>query len=225
MKKLFLLLIFISLNLHAECKQSDFIQKFAPKSYVGQEQIMAEYCYDQYVLHYNFNAKSAVWVGEHLFPKETFVNKRINSFRENTAIPEQFRTTLKDYAEPIYDRGHLAASGNMTSLVSQRESFLLSNMIPQIKENNRGIWKKLEEHLRDVSRKDELIIITGPIYEEPISYIGNKVQVPKYLFKYVYNISKHEEFGVLIPNEITHLDYSKYIVKKEVIEQKANIKF
>jgi endonuclease G len=225
MKGLIFLLLFISGNSHADCPNSDFIKKYTPKNYVGQNNPLSEYCYEQYVLHYNFDLKSAVWVGEHLYPKETFVNNRVNSFRENKAIPELNRTTLQDYIEPNFDRGHLAPSGDMTNPTSQRESFLLSNMIPQVMENNRGVWKRLEENLRDVSRKDELIIITGPVFEVPFTYIGNKVPVPKYLFKYVYNISKQQEFGYLIPNIKTHLDFTKYKVTKEVIEQKANIKF
>lgn len=49
----------------------------------------------------------------------------------------------KDYAKSGYDKGHLAPAADMTySLASMRNSFLMTNISPQIPGCNRGIWKR-----------------------------------------------------------------------------------
>ena len=47
------------------------------------------------------------------------------------------------------------------------ESFYMSNMSPQVPGFNRGIWKNLEEEVRNwVEAFDSVYIITGPILEK-----------------------------------------------------------
>lgn len=222
MKK-FVLLLLLSTNLYADpgCPKSDFDMNYLPVSEVNNL-----YCYQQYVLVYDLEKKSAVFVGEHLGKGEKFWKIRKNSFAINKQIPEGSRTTLKDYIEPNYDRGHLASSGNMTSASSEIESFLMSNMVPQTKELNRGMWKKLEDYLRNLSETKELIIITGPIFTDPIHYIGNKVPVPTSTFKYIYNLTDNTQYGYIMPNRnefsSSVLDY--YKTDKNRIEELARIK-
>jgi len=64
------------------------------------------------------------------------VNKKfklLNKFREYTEIPVQYRSTLSDYKGSGYDRGHMAASATLdNSYDAMVESFLLSNMTPQL---------------------------------------------------------------------------------------------
>jgi endonuclease G len=219
------LIFILSFSVHSkECVTSDFGSQYYPRTGIKTSEL---YCYDQYVLEYDFSRKSATWVGEHLSPKEVFIIGRKNSFRQNNEIPKQFRTTVQDYKEPIFDQGHLAPSADMTSLSAERESFLLSNMVPQYPNHNRGIWKQLEEYLRELSRDKDIVVITGPIYEEPVSFIGNSVPVPAYLFKYIYNITDKTEVGFLIPNINSGLsnEIIDYKTDKDIIESKSKIKF
>ena len=56
---------------------------------------------------------------------------------------------LEDYRGSGYDRGHLCPAGDMKlNRTSMSESFLLSNMSPQERSFNRGIWKKVETKVR-----------------------------------------------------------------------------
>jgi endonuclease G len=218
-----LLLLLVSFNVYAiDCNKSDFDKQYYPKTEIENTKI---FCYEQYVLDYNFSNKSAIWVGEHLYPGEKLIKTRKNSFKPNTEIPLEYRTTLKDYLHSGYDKGHLASSADMVTQSSQQESFLLSNMIPQNKDHNRGIWKELEYDLRELSKQKELIIISGPIYSTEDKVIGNNVKVPKALFKYIHNISDHIEYGFIIPNNDNFTNLKDYKVDKEEIQLITNIKF
>jgi endonuclease G len=81
--------------------------------------------------------------------------KRSNRFYENPDLPKRLRASLEDYKNRGYDRGHIAAAGNHKSDQTEMdETFLLSNMCPQVgKGFNRGAWKKLEERVRIVAAK------------------------------------------------------------------------
>jgi endonuclease G len=219
MKKL--LLLFISLKVSAGdtlCPHTDFNPLYAPTA--ANEVI---YCYKQYELAYDFGNKSAIWVGEHLSINEQFFKDRKNSFHANMDIPEPSRTTPKDYAEPNYDQGHMAPSGDMVDEESQHESFLMSNMVPQTPQLNRVIWRKLEDHLRKQSKTSDLYVITGPLYEGTIIHIGNSVPVPSSTFKWIYNTTTHEQFGYIIPNQKQFNDLETYRVSKVELEKRAKI--
>ncbi|MBK9735862.1 MAG: DNA/RNA non-specific endonuclease [Saprospiraceae bacterium] len=88
----------------------------------------------------------------------------------------------RDYSNSGFTRGHLVPAGDMAfDTLAMRESFFMSNMSPQLRAFNNGIWKELEENVRDWTYKDEtLYIITGPIQSKgQKKTIGQKI---KYVF-------------------------------------------
>jgi endonuclease G, mitochondrial len=61
------------------------------------------------------------------------VNRNKSSFREDPDIPLMFRALLKDYVRSGYDRGHQAPAADATyTQIAMDETFLLSNMAPQV---------------------------------------------------------------------------------------------
>jgi endonuclease G, mitochondrial len=110
------------------------------------------------------------------------------------------------------------------------ECFYLSNMVPQVgKGMNQGIWKNLEEYVRNWAiNRGELYIFTGPIYEGGIKKtIGNnKVAVPTHLYKIVYDHQKAEAIAFIMPNEkLDSEDMPNYIVTIREIEKKTGLNF
>ena len=101
-------------------------------------------CKINYAIHYRYDTKTAEYVVEHVtIEGTTGAVKRKDDFRPDPAIPQQHQSTLKDYAGNPYDRGHLAPAGNNTQNEEvMSESFFLSNMVPQVPNHNRGIWKQ-----------------------------------------------------------------------------------
>jgi len=58
-----------------------------------------------------------------------------STFQEDSAIPEKFRAKLLDYFRSGYDRGHMVpAADAKSSQVAMNETFLLSNIAPQVGE-------------------------------------------------------------------------------------------
>lgn len=79
--------------------------------------------------------------------------ERSDYFKEDKAIPEEFRSTLEDYKKSGWSRGHQAPSDNyMIDQGQNNATFFLSNMVPQNQAMNNGVWKKLEIWKRNLAR-------------------------------------------------------------------------
>jgi endonuclease G, mitochondrial len=143
---------------------------------------------------YSWYFRQAKWTLEIINRDRELVNnlddvERLDNFRADTRIPKRFRAGLKAYAGSGFDRGHLVASANQDLQdVQNSETFLLSNMSPQRPMFNRGIWKKLEEEIRDLDSRPstvETYVLTCPVF-----YFGEKVE----------RIGKEQEdFGISVP--------------------------
>jgi endonuclease G len=68
---------------------------------------------------------------------------------------------------------------------AMKESFYLSNVCPQHKSLNSGIWKDLEEQVRGLAmQKGKIYVVCGPIVSKRPKTIGSgKVAVPDAFFK------------------------------------------
>jgi len=112
-------------------------------------------------------------VGTVLTPVE-----RLDNFRADIRIPKRFRAGLTEYKSSGYDRGHLVSSANqINQSIQNSETFLLSNMSPQKKELNRVMWAKLEDKVRVLNAKPEILetyVLSAPVFyfQRPIETIG-----------------------------------------------------
>lgn len=185
-------------------------------------------CRTAYENGYNPLTKTPLWVQEHLVGANINNNVvRENSFREDKDLPILYRSTLQDYIGSGYSRGHMAPAGDFSNSAQvMSESFLLSNMVPQIQRcNNAGIWSQIEETVRTWARDyKELYVVTGPIYINEPKYIGNKVQVPDYLYKVVLNPYTTKTVSFLVPNsEQCKADINTFVTIRSHIESLANV--
>ena len=164
---------------------------------------------------------------------------RNDNFMEDEKIPAQYRTTLADYKSSGYSRGHLCASSDRQySKEANRQTFLLSNMTPQIQNGfNGGMWMELENKVQAwgtiQSTKDTLYVAKGgTIGDGQIKeYIGvNKdVPVPNYYFMAILSLKggkyqaiafwlEHKDYG-------TDKNYAQYALSVDELEQKTGIDF
>ena len=127
---------------------------------------------------------------------------RKNDFRVDPKI-SRWSATPDDYKRSGYDRGHLCPAADMSfNAKAMSETFYMSNMSPQVPMFNRGIWKELEEHVRNRARKEKLYVVTGPIFKSNKGSIGKgKVTVPGYYYKLFYSPSKQQMIAYVLPNE------------------------
>lgn len=185
-------------------------------------------CKTNYAIHYRYDTKTAEYVVEHLDPLDiTGASKRKDDFREDQEVPKEFRSTLEDYSGEPYDRGHLVpGADNRADDITMSESFFLTNMVPQVPNNNRGIWRILESKVRDeaLTGKD-IYVVSGTIYEPGYKTIGpGHVGVPTKLWKVVYNKSDNQSIAFLLPNtELPMKDLLKYVTSVDKIEEATKL--
>ncbi|MBK6931746.1 MAG: DNA/RNA non-specific endonuclease [Saprospirales bacterium] len=103
------------------------------------------------------------------------------------------------------------------------ESFFMSNMSPQLKAFNGGVWRELEEGTRDWARRfKRLYVVTGPVLSRAgLGQIGfSKVTVPAAFYKVLYAPDQHRAIAFVIPNagsEQPLMDYAGTIDQVETL--------
>lgn len=121
-----------------------------------------------YVIRYDDDLKIPVFTAERV-DASRFKKKipRTDCFRPDPRIPTPLASKPKDYEEPIFDQGHLAAFADQaTSVIAGNNSFVMSNMAPQTCQFNRGIWQILEGIVRVwVAERKTVYVISGSIMD------------------------------------------------------------
>ena len=179
---------------------------------------------------HSFENKTPIWVIEHLTAaKANGSIARYNKFLPDPDLNEGARAELEDYKKSGYDRGHMAPAGNNTQNdVIMSESFNLSNMVPQVANNNRGIWKQLETFERQwaTAPGTDFYIISGGIYDQGHPVVGNGLGIPTRLYKIIIEKNSKKVQAYLMPNTALPVqDLPKYQVPMAAIEQATGIKF
>jgi endonuclease G len=192
---------------------------------ISQIQENTQYiCHTNYAIHYRYDTKTAEYVVEHIDNADiTGPAKRKDDFRRDDQIPEEHSATLEDYSGEPYDRGHLVpGANNKANPEIMSESFFLSNMVPQVPNHNRGIWRILELKVRDWALENrDLYVVSGTIYEDGYKTIGDgKVGVPTYLWKVVYDGATKSTVAYVLPNvELPVKDLPNYITTVDRVEE------
>ena len=187
--------------------------------------------YTGFDLGYSEQYEQASWV-VYVITKEEIESgyvERTDNFRADASISTG-SAELKDYRGSGFDRGHLAPAGDMKwNPVAMSESFLMSNMSPQVPAFNRGVWKRLEEQVRDWAvEKDSLFVITGPVLGTLDTFIGeNEVGVPGSYFKVLVDLSPpdHTFIAFLLPNTGSSDDLDQFAISVDSLEQVTGYDF
>ena len=179
-----------------------------------------------YVMSYNGVEGRANWVGWTLKASDVGPVVRSDRFRQDDNFPRGFKIVdEKDYRESGYDRGHLCNSEDRTvSDYLNEETFLMSNIIPQTQELNRGPFKFLEAYCRKLAVKkgQTLLIYSGGIGS--IGRLASGVPVPKFCWKAIY--TPQDVFYVLFPNEHQlNKNWNTYRVSKDKLEKMTGFRF
>lgn len=189
-----------------------------------------ELCRTNYAVIHSCSKKNPIAVMEHITPQAiSGPATRRDDFREDPAVHAQCRSRLQDYAGNAYDRGHMsAAAGNTQNDTIMSESFYLSNMVPQVPNNNRGIWRILEMQIRDqvAQTGQSLHVISGAIFAPGHATIGQGVGVPTHLYKVIINRQTGNATAYLMPNAALPVaDLPKYRTTVQAVEQATGMRF
>ena len=199
-------------------------QQLLPTSTTGQ---IVKHTY--YTLSYCEKDEQPEWVYYELTSEMVRGRQpRSDDYRPDFQI-STISAQLEDYRGSGYDRGHLCPAGDMKlNLTSMSESFYLSNMSPQDKDFNAGIWNTLEDRVRKWALTSERIyVVTGGVLTSNKGKIGsNGVSIPKYFYKVIYDPrGPGKMIAFLIPNENSEKPLQNYIVTVDSLENLTGIDF
>jgi|TARA_B110000208_G_scaffold118918_1_gene145459 endonuclease G len=183
-----------------------------------------------FTLSYSEKHEQAEWVAYHLKKNNLkIIVPRLNNFKIDKLITTG-SSKLSDYKKSGYDRGHLAPSRDMSfSRIASNESFYLSNISPQDKSFNRGIWKKLESLVRDWAIEyGDIFVVTGGVLNSSNITIGKEeVSVPMFFYKIilVYDGLDTKTIAFVMPNEKSTEKLSNYVYSVDYLEDLTGIDF
>ncbi|WP_116787815.1 DNA/RNA non-specific endonuclease [Flavobacterium psychrotrophum] len=180
------------------------------------------------------NAKGAYGTAEEK------IEKWERPFQFQHDIRTQAQVTHQDYEGSGYDRGHMAPDAAIQAQYGQRalmETYLMSNIIPQHKDLNRGIWQKLEEYERKTLSQDDtngkevndLYVITGPVFATKPDTLASGVAVPTHCFKiYAYKRGYQgtvKTVAFLFPQHPQSDEFNTYLTTVDAIEKLTGLDF
>lgn len=127
---------------------------------------------DNFIISYDNRLRHPIWVLEYLTKEQMRIVGAVRLlnliFHPDHALHEYFRPTHDDYVYSGYDRGHMSpACDNMSNKRFLNQSFLLSNVAPQVHNLNGGgcVWTRLESYVLYLARRTRSMhIITGTLY-------------------------------------------------------------
>ncbi len=152
----------------------------------------------QYSLSYNRSRATANWVAWRLDSTWIGTADRQDDFRPDPALPAGWYQVLdNDYSGSGYDRGHMTPSGDRTrSVPDNSATFLMTNIVPQLADNNQGPWNDFENYCRTLAQSGNEIYIVSGVVGNIGTIASGRVVVPQYTWKVV----------LVLPNGSSDLD-------------------
>lgn len=174
-----------------------------PNNYlIERPQYALSYSRDRNILNWASWEVHAGWLGS---------VSRQDDFRPDGALPQGvYQVTPTDYRGSGYDRGHIVPSGDRTNTTRDNSAtFLMTNIIPQTPENNRGPWRELEEYGRDlVYQQDKTLHVFAGAYGQQGRLGDRGIVIPSRLWKIiiVYDRTADGRLSLSADSEVIAVD-------------------
>lgn len=171
------------------------------------EQILV---HDGFTVSYNSVTKCPNWVCWDLSPEQASAQAvgRTDVFTTDPLVKGP-QAEDADYARNPYglDRGHMAPSADFRwSREANAQTFCLTNVCPQDRTLNGGLWLELEQRCRAWAKRygATVHVVCGPLFHGAVRTIGKgRVAVPSAFFKAVLIEVKEQSYAIafVMPNE------------------------
>lgn len=132
-----------------------------------------------------------------------------------------------DYTSHGYDRGHLADAKSLSySIEARKEVAFTSNLVPQVKGLNRGLWKKLEDWERFQAKKQgNILVITGPILIDDLKKLKPGISIPESFYKIIIALIPPQKSIGFVMQQGSKGSINSFVVCPDKIEQMTGLKF
>ena len=185
--------------------------------------------YDAFIVHFNSERGIANCAAYELTRNE--LNGSVERSDEFMADPSvKGCPSPADYAGSGMDRGHLVPAADLKwSPDAMQQSFLLTNVCPMHKTLNEGGWAKLEEKVREWTRRDSaLLVFSGPVVSERDTTMADgHVTVPGAFYKVVVApcVRPMRAVAFIYPNGHSGGRLRQYAVSIDEVERRTGLDF
>lgn len=139
----------------------------------------------------------------------------------------------QDYSNSGYDRGHMApnyAIGTRYGQEAQRETFLMSNIVPQTQKLNQIWWRALEEkEANDFAvRLERVWVVTGPVFDQRIERLASGVEIPDAFYRIILDEENGQPraLAFIAPQTITGKEpLAQFLTSVREIERQTGLDF
>lgn len=144
-------------------------------------------CYSTFCSYESGLLRIPVFSAEHLTATQVRsakgASRRGLSFYPDPHIPAEYSSTVHDFTNSGYDRGHMAPWADL----ADPDCFTLANILPQMADNNRHLWEGIETSVRNLALQyGEVYVVSGPIFTQQVRFLNGRVAIPDHLYKAVY---------------------------------------
>ncbi len=199
----------------------------------GPDQLYEVLRNSAYVVGYSEKRRDPLWVAYHLAATTDHVGPK----RPQRGFQPDNRTSAhvesRDYERCGYDRGHMCPShaiGVHFGVEAQEGTFIMSNVVPQKHLLNAGVWEELEKEESDVypNQFEEVWVIDGPIFHEPVRSLDSGVAIPDACYKIIIRLDHGHPhvLPVIMPQTVGH-DHviNHFLTNVKQIEEATHLDF
>lgn len=169
------------------------------------------FCHMIYSVAYSPVKLNPYWSAQHLTRADVVRGDSVFRIALSTFAPEPALTPAQQAADSEFDhndwdKGHMAPANDAPDEASQRDTFMLSNAVPQHFKLNRFLWARLEASVHQLATDHgEVYIVTGPIFSATAALppMGGRVPIPRYTYKAVYIPATRVAIGFIAENDAT----------------------
>ena len=186
-----------------------------------------------YVAGYSEALENPVWVAYRV--------NDVDVLKSPAPRPERFevdertaaRVSPEAYTRSGYDRGHLAPNYAIVTRygeTAQRETFLMSNIVPQRHALNAGLWKEMEMRIATSypGRFGEVWVVAGPVFGARPARLSNGTAVPEAFYMIVIDESagRVRAQAFLFPQETAAGGkLERFLVSIDDVERRTGLDF
>lgn len=186
--------------------------------------------HEYYMFSYSEEHEQAEWLAYELKKEHlTYDDRKRPYFIEDPKVKSK-SADWRNYKGSGFDRGHLCPAGDRRfSELAYNETFYTSNIAPQDRKFNAGLWNRLEMQIRNwCKRYGDVYVITGGILENGLQEIGTEdVDVPKHFYKIVFRFDGQQPraLAFLMPNHEVQQSLMHFLVPIDELEKRTGIDF
>ena len=185
-----ILILIVALIIRIVSADAVSIEDHSSSSDMIEEPTSTTLHYSAFTVSYNPETLQPDWVSY------TLTAEQVEQTKHTPKIPRYFmpdpnlnlpQATNEDYSGSGWVKGHMARRQDMKwSEQAVKESDYFTNICPQNKEMNNGVWHQIENMARKIAETyDSVCVVCGPVFtNSPPQTIGaHKVCIPNYYFK------------------------------------------